>query len=98
MPKNFKNNQYGFHTEKDLKSKNFKDVNKERKFEFKAITNRPEKGRFFGAVKVKLLGLFLQNVHLITKYLLPEKISLVTSLQAEIKGGGGQPFSFGPAF
>ena len=37
----------------------------------------------------KLAWTFLQNAHLITKYLLPEKISLLTSLQAEIKGEGG---------
>ena len=30
----------------------------------------------------------LQNVHLITKYLLSEKNNLLTSLQGEIKGGG----------
>ena len=43
------------------------------------------------AVKVILVGFFLQNVHFITKYLLSEKISLLTSLQAEIQGdtGGG---------
>ena len=37
-------------------------------------------------------------MHLITKYLLPEKFGLLTSLQAEIKGGGAkkdyQPLSF----
>ena len=40
-------------------------------------------------VKVKLLGyFFLQKAHLITKYLLPEKISLLNSLHGEIRGGG----------
>ena len=61
-----------------------KDVNTERKSEPNKF--RPEKGQFFWctqiqALKVKLLGYFLQNVHLITKYLLSEKISLLTSLQ-----------------
>ena len=38
---------------------------------------------------------FLQNVHLITKIKwLPEK-NLLTSLQTEMKGGGGQPLSLG---
>ena len=41
------------------------------------------------AVEVKLLGFVLQNVHLTTKYLLSEKICLLTSLQAEIQGRGG---------
>ena len=36
----------------------------------------------------QIVFVFLQNVHLITKYILPEKISLLTSLKAEIKGGG----------
>ena len=45
-------------------------------------------------MKFKLLGYFFsQNVHLISKYLLPEKISLLTSLQAEIKMGGGPKVS-----
>ena len=46
--------------------------------------------RHFGliqAVEEKSLGfIILQNIHLYEKYLLPEKISLLTSLQAEING------------
>ena len=35
---------------------------------------------------------FLQNIHLFTKYWDPKKISLFTSLFAEINGGGGRSF------
>ena len=66
-----------------------------------------QKGQFFGApylrqLKSNCLTFSLKNVHLFTKYLLPEKISLLTSLQAEIKGKRPPPSLFrltkGPAF
>ena len=65
---------------------------------------RPEKVIIFWCTVIRqlesnCLDFFLQKVHLITKYLLPEKISHLTSLQAEIQGGGAkrtpQPLSFG---
>ena len=34
-------------------------------------------------------GFFSLNIHLYEKYLLPEKISLINSFQAEINGGRG---------
>ena len=40
------------------------------------------------AVGSQIAWIFFLNVYLSTKYLIPEKISLLTSLQAEIKEGG----------
>ena len=53
----------------------------------KAKQNRPEKGLFMDAPKswqleANSLGL-KKNVHRITKHLLPEKMSILTSLQIE---------------
>ena len=65
-----------------------KDANTERKCKIKGKQILPEKGIFFGAPlfrQKKSNYLDFLNVHLITKYLLPEKISLRTLLQAEIK-------------
>ena len=50
-----------------------KYVNTERKFEIKAKTISACKGLFFGLSQIAWI-FFLQNVHLITKYLLSEKI------------------------
>ena len=57
----------------------------------KNLKSKPKKNLFSGAsqfrqLKSKSLD-FFQNLHLVTKYLLPEKIRLLTSQQAEIKGG-----------
>ena len=61
----------------------------------KPIKNWPEKGLFLGApyiqaVEAKMLGLFfLQNIHIFTKYLIPDNISHFYSIRAEVIGGGG---------
>ena len=78
-----------YYTEKDLKPKDVRG----KRFEIKAKQKSARKRPIFGwtpiqAVEVKLLGFLLQNIPLITKYLLPEKISLLTSLQAEMKEVG----------
>ena len=72
-----------------LKSK-AKKVQK-RKFEIKAKKNWPEKALFYGAPKLGSSNqiawiFFLQNIHLITKYLLPQKIGLLTSPLRLAKG------------
>ena len=67
-----------------------KDVNTERNFQIKA-KKRPEKGLFLvhpNSWSWSQIDFFKESVHLITKYLLPEKVRLLTSLQAEIRGGG----------
>ena len=90
-------NNMAFHTEKDLNSKcqgvkslYYKDVNTEWN-----LKSKPKKSAWkrpilwstlIQAVKIKLLEFLLQNVHLITKYLLPEKFRLLTFLQAVLFG------------
>ena len=99
---------YGFHTEKDIKSKNArkkkvfilaKDVITERKiWNQSQKQNRPEKGLLLfhpdSGSWSQISWFFLQNVHLVTKYILTEKVSLFISLQAEFKPPP-QPLSFG---
>ena len=61
-------------------------------FHSERILNQSQKKNLFSGasqfrqLKSKSLD-FFQNLHLVTKYLLPEKIRLLTSQQAEIKGG-----------
>ena len=64
-------------------------IQKEIKAQKKA---RPKKRPIFGGtlfrqLKSNRLDFFLQSVNFILKYVLPEKISLLISLQAKIKGG-----------
>ena len=71
-----------------------KDVNTKRKYEIKAknIIDVPK------CKQLKSNYDFLtQNVPLITKYLLCKIISLLTSLQAEIQGGGEGLIGLPPA-